>query len=124
MRLQLHAAGRNCRGMISAKTIGKAVRDSRRALKLTQAELAEAIGKTPDAISQIERGVNVPSVETVAALSKELSVSIDNLIFPDAAPEQLSTRGMRVRQGLSILTKLSDRDLEVAVRQLRAFSGD
>jgi transcriptional regulator with XRE-family HTH domain len=110
--------------MISAKTIGKAVRDSRRALKLTQAELAEAIGKTPDAISQIERGVNVPSVETVAALSKELSVSIDNLIFPDAAPEQLSTRGMRVRQGLSILTKLSDRDLEVAVRQLRAFSGD
>ncbi|WP_165447589.1 helix-turn-helix domain-containing protein [Rhizobium leguminosarum] len=110
--------------MISAKTIGKAVRDSRRALKLTQAELAEAIGKTPDAISQIERGVNVPSVETVAALSKELSVSIDNLIFPDTAPEQLSARGMRVRQGLSILTKLSDRDLEVAVRQLRAFSGD
>lgn len=110
--------------MISAKTIGRAVRNSRRALKLTQAQLAEAIGKTPDAISQIERGVNVPSVETVAALSKELSVPIDSLIFPDAAPEQPSVRSTRVRQGLSILTKLSDRDLDIAVRQLRAFSGD
>lgn len=110
--------------MISAKTIGRAVRNSRRALKLTQAQLAEAIGKTPDAISQIERGVNVPSVETVAALSKELSVTIDNLIFPDAAPEQLSARNTKVRQGLLTLTKLSDRDLEIAVRQLKAFSGE
>ncbi|MDX1245404.1 helix-turn-helix domain-containing protein [Sinorhizobium medicae] len=108
--------------MISAKTIGRAVRHSRRALKLTQAQLAEAIGKTPDAISQIERGINVPSVETLAALSKELIVPVDALIFPKDAAEKASARDAKVHQALSTLSKLSDRDLEIAVRQLQAFS--
>lgn len=108
--------------MISAKTIGRAVRHSRRALKLTQAQLAEAIGKSPDAVSQIERGVNLPSIETIAALSKELLVPADALIFPLGEDQHVSVRDMRVRDALIILSKLSDRDLDVAVRQLKAFS--
>lgn len=109
--------------MISAKTIGRAVRESRRSLKLTQAQLAEAISKSPDAVSQIERGVNLPSIETIAALSKELFVPADALIFPQDAGDQSSGRDTKVRQALALLKNLSDRDLEVAVRQLQAFEG-
>ncbi|WP_424153861.1 hypothetical protein [Sinorhizobium fredii] len=57
-------------------------------------------------------------------MSKELFVPIDALIFPKDATAQPSARDARVRQALSLLANLSDRDLEIAVRQLQAFAGD
>ena len=53
---------------------------------MTQRNLAEAIGCTPQHISAIERGVKVPTLETFVAIAAALRVPADVLlqdILPD-----------------------------------------
>lgn len=45
------------------------LRDTRRALGLTQKELAEAIGVSPSAVGMWERGLRIPGVRAAARLS-------------------------------------------------------
>lgn len=110
--------------MVSAKTIGKAVKEHRRGLRLTQAQLAEAVGKSPDAISQIERGVNMPSVETLAQISRSLMVSVDALVFSGGDKKESSSREISLRLAGLKLSRLDDRDLKIALRQIQAFEED
>lgn len=68
--------------------IGTAVRDHRDAAGLSARELADAAGVSPSLISQIERNRSSPSVATLYALARALSVSIDALLgTPTPAPE-------------------------------------
>jgi transcriptional regulator with XRE-family HTH domain len=62
---------------------GKRLRQIRRQRKLTQEQLAEAVGISVVAVSNMERGVNGPSFETLEKLIEVLQVSADELfIFP------------------------------------------
>ncbi len=61
-------------------TLGQRIRQRREALKLTQQQLAEALGVTPQHISVIEQGKRSISVEGLAKLAEELGVSIDYLV--------------------------------------------
>ncbi|MDX0953909.1 helix-turn-helix domain-containing protein [Sinorhizobium medicae] len=106
--------------MISAKEIGSIVKELRRVNKMTQAELAEAIGRTTDAISQIERGVNVPSLETLMALSTGLSVSVD-VFLTSKDDGVLHERRRNLRRATAILHSLSDTDLKLAIRLLEVL---
>ena len=49
---------------------------------MTQAELAERLGITPQAVSQYERGIKNPKLETVRRISEALGV-----LVPDLYPE-------------------------------------
>jgi len=49
---------------------------------MTQAELAERLGITPQAVSQYERGIKNPKLETVKRISEALGV-----LVPDLYPE-------------------------------------
>jgi transcriptional regulator with XRE-family HTH domain len=70
------AAGRLARGLAAI----------RRDLGLSQAQLAQAAGVTPSAISQAESGVRGLSLDTVITLADRLGVSLDRLV--SAHPEQ------------------------------------
>jgi transcriptional regulator with XRE-family HTH domain len=70
------AAGRLARGLAAV----------RRDLGLSQAQLAQAAGVTPSAISQAESGVRGLSLDTVISLADRLGVSLDRLV--SAQPEQ------------------------------------
>ena len=48
--------------------------------KLTQAELAEKIGKSPAIIRKIEAGESEGSISTMKAISKALNVDLDVLV--------------------------------------------
>jgi transcriptional regulator with XRE-family HTH domain len=61
------------------RKLGKRIGDLRRAKKLTQEELAEAVGCSVEFISLVERGVNAPSVAGLEKLSKALSVEVKEL---------------------------------------------
>lgn len=57
----------------------KALRKQR---NLTQEQLAELIDRSVDAISKMERGITLPSLETLMRLSEKLHVSMKDLVDP------------------------------------------
>ena len=61
-------------------SLGKRIKQRRQALKVTQQELAEAIGMTPQHISAIEQDKGAPSLALLPKLGNELGVSIDYLV--------------------------------------------
>jgi len=60
--------------------IGQRIRQRRESLKLTQKQLAEALGLTPQHISAIEQGKRLPSILSLAKFAEQLGVSIDYLV--------------------------------------------
>lgn len=61
-------------------TIGDRIRKRRQRLRITQQELATAIGVTPQHVSAIEQNKRDPSLSSVARLAQELGVTTDYLI--------------------------------------------
>jgi len=66
---------------LDPKQIGKRVRSERRRLAMSQSALAKLIGTTQGHVSGWERGYHMMSLETVAAISETLSVSLDQIVF-------------------------------------------
>lgn len=120
-RASFHGVRLHCPRMISGKQIGVAVRELRKAKGMSQASLAEAVGRSTDAISQIELGKSLPSLETLLSLAGALGVPAYALL-PDDAPEEAKARRVdRVREVTALLFSLSERELDVAVDQIRAL---
>jgi transcriptional regulator with XRE-family HTH domain len=65
------------------RKLGKRIGDLRRAKKLTQEQLAEAVGCSVEFVSLVERGVNAPSVAGLEKFSKVLSVEVKELFTFD-----------------------------------------
>src|ERR1700724_4846835 len=61
--------------------LGPRLREVRSARRLSGRELARRIGCSASLISQIERGVSVPSVGVLYSLAAELDSSLDHLLF-------------------------------------------
>ncbi len=60
-------------------SIGKRIRKRRQELKLTQQDLARALGLTPQHISVIEQDKRAPSLSSLGKLAEELGVTVDYL---------------------------------------------
>jgi len=61
-------------------SLGIRIRKRRHDLKITQLELAQALGVTPQHISLIEQGKAATSLRLLAKLAEELGVTTDYLI--------------------------------------------
>ncbi len=60
--------------------LGQRVRGRRQAMKLTQRQLARALGVTPQHISAVEQDLRSPSLPSLARLAQELGVTVDYLV--------------------------------------------
>lgn len=61
---------------------GKRVRQLRRQKDLTQEELAELVGVSAEFISNLERGINAPSFDTLERIAEALDVApVELFIF-------------------------------------------
>jgi len=60
--------------------LGQRIRKRREALNITQQELAQALGVTPQHISVVEQDKRVPSLIFLAKLAEKIGVSIDYLV--------------------------------------------
>ena len=60
--------------------LGERIKGKREELGLTQLQLAQALGVTPQHISVIEQNKRAPSLDLLAKLAHELGVTTDYLI--------------------------------------------
>lgn len=65
---------------MNQKKIGELISSIRKSKGLTQEELANKLGVGAQAVSKWERGINVPDVSLLNSLSKELNISIKELL--------------------------------------------
>ena len=65
---------------IDQKSLGKSIQRCRQELDLTQAEAAERAGLDTTYFSQIERGVKLPSLNTLVNISEALQITPDVLL--------------------------------------------
>ena len=61
------------------KKLGQRIAGLRKARKLTQEQLAEALGCSVEFISLVERGVNAPSVAGLEKFAKILKVEVKEM---------------------------------------------
>lgn len=59
--------------------LGQKIASFRKARKLTQEQLAEAVGRSVEFISLVERGINAPSVAGLEKFAKVLKVEVKEL---------------------------------------------
>ena len=97
----------------------KAVRKARR---LTQDDLASLVGRSVDAISNIERGKGLPSLDTLLAISAKLDIPIVEFLDGPKTRSKSNSRRLELLTRLSELARrLPDRSLEIAVKQFEAL---
>ena len=85
-------------------TMGKRISDLRKGKGLTQEQLAQRLGVTPQAVSKWENDLSCPDIALLPRLSEELGVSIDELL----GNRPLSTKPQRQnKKGYSVSLNFS-----------------
>lgn len=90
---------------------------------LTQESLAEHVGRTADAISQLERGLYLPSFETLERLSDVMEVPIRDFFDGEGAKGESPRRDVLLATLMDVARNLSEKDLGVAVQVVELIAG-
>lgn len=80
------------------KDICKRIRELRKSMKLTQSQFSELVNLSEDSIGKIERGVTIPTIDTLYKIANGLKIPIEDLISPlkeiKEKPSQKSTKAL------------------------------
>lgn len=106
------------------KRIGLRVKLGREQASLTQEQLAALVDRTPETISNIERGQTLPSLGTLESLGCHLNRSLRDFLDDDENVRSATRRRLELETKLQHLIRaLSDQDLEIAFKQIAALAG-
>ena len=102
--------------------IGGQVKTLRKQAGLTQAELGEKIGRTAEAISNVETGKSLPSLDTLISVSEALGVPLTDF-FPSGSVDldRSANRLKAEAEAMTVLRGLTDSQLTVALAQIKAL---
>lgn len=95
-------------------TLGQAIRDNRKRLNMTQAELAARLGVSQETIANYEAGRRDPSIDIVAAMAHVFGLAVDDLVRgPSDIPERESSFSERLenlirKKGITANKMLTD----------------
>lgn len=99
------------------------IKTLRRRRGLTQEKLAERIGRTVDAVSNLERGKSLPSFETLEKLSGALETPLRDFFDLDQSPARAAAKRVPLMTTLlDAASGLTEHDLEIAVQQIEALA--
>lgn len=98
------------------------IRTIRKRRGITQEELAERIDRTADAVSQLERGVSLPSFATLERLAGALEVPVRDFFDTQEDDGTTPRRNAQITALLDVAHGLSDRELDTAVEVLEAIA--
>ena len=105
------------------RRLGLTVQAARRRAGMTQEGLAALIDRTPESVSNIERGRQLPTIETLADLGRVLDVPIieflDGVDNGRAVTRERAQMEARIRE---LARRLSDRDLTLALALTEAMT--
>lgn len=103
---------------IDRKSIGKRIQQYRKALELTQAQLAERAKLDTTYLSQVERGVKLPSLEALARIAKVLKVGPAALLEDgkESKPDILT------KEVVEILSAWTPKQRRAILKALRALA--
>lgn len=108
--------------MDTKRLIGERIRQLRKSRDFTQEQLAERTGRSVDAVSNLERGINTPNFNSLVLLGEALDVPLREFFdFPDKGIGQLPKRKALEKQLLAEFRKLSDRDAAAVVELAKAL---
>ncbi len=107
-----------------AARIGTMLRERRRQLAMSQADVAARIGVTPQQVQKYESGRNQPSLLRAAVLRRETGISLDELVDgalgdPAEPPEQATD----VMYLLRTVRRMNPRQVALLRRIARAITG-
>lgn len=98
------------------------LRTFRRNAGLTQAELATRINRTGEAISNIERGMSQPMLETLIAIAETLEVPLRDFFPSGRFDDSISQNRLKTEaEAMALLRGLTDSQLTVALAQIKAL---
>jgi len=101
------------------RRLGESVQTRRKSKRMTQEQLAEATESSTEWISQVERGIGMPSVELLLRLADALDADAVDLV--SAATN--ARAGRPLQQRLDLLTReLDDRDLAILLAAATAMA--
>lgn len=86
-----------------SEKLGIRIRKFRTQAGLTQAQLADLCGKSPEAISNLERGKATPSVATLQLLADRLGASLHEMFDFGKVPKNNANAGLSGK--IELLTK-------------------
>jgi len=102
--------------------IGGQVKTLRKQTGLTQAELGEKIGRTAEAISNVETGKRLPSLDTLIAVSEALGVPLTDFFPSGTVDLDRSANRLKLEaEAMAVLRGLTDNQLTVALAQIKAL---
>ena len=100
------------------QALGLMIREARHRAGLTQEELGARIKRTTETVSNIERGRQLPALDTLADLAGVLRVPMIELLATSEEKRSVSRQRAQLEAKLREIGRaLSDRDLAVAVAQ-------
>ena len=100
--------------------IGDNIRAARKALKMSQDDLAEATGANRVTISHYENGVYLPSVPALQKLADVLNTTPNALMGEDEPPDQ-PPRTIEARTVSAGMDKLPKEQREMILNMVRAM---
>lgn len=107
------------------KALGRRLRTIRTESGMTQEELGNKIDRTPEAISNLERGEVLPHLETLRRISTALNVALSDLLMGiGASPSEAADETERDKLNqelLDIARKMSNEDVRLSLYQMRAI---
>ena len=101
-------------------SIGEKIREKREAFNLTQRELAEVIGVTPQHLSLLEQDKKTPSVALLGRLAQKIGVSIDYLVFGELAQGGFALDPIVAIKADKTLSERAKKGLILLMQELRA----
>lgn len=98
------------------------IRTIRKRRGLTQNQLAEGISRSGDAVSQLERGISLPSFETLERLSLALDSPVRDFFDTERDGQISALRAERITILLDLARQMTDQELQTAVQVLEAMT--
>ena len=104
------------------QAIGTRVKTARNFHGFSQSVLAEKIGRTKETISNLERALTAPTIDTLERLSSVLGVPMKEFFegydIPGTNKKRMELE-MEIRESLK---ELSDKELNIAKKQILALT--